>query len=91
MPQGSVLGPLLFLIYLNDLLNSLEKQNNIDIYAFADDLKICSTNATEIQNSLDIITNWSKIWKIKINLDKSEHIRIYSQDKICNNPNPFTI
>ena len=73
-PQGTVIAPHIFRIYTDDLLQILTKQSHIKFYAFADDLKISSTNHTNLQNSLDIVGTWSKLWQLKIQPTKSEHI-----------------
>ena len=80
VPQGSVLGPLLFITYLQDLINTVDHYcSSVSIYAFADDLKIFSSNPVELQHALNITTNWIKLWNLHLNTAKSEHITI--QDK----------
>ena len=79
VPQGSVIGPQLFTIFINILLIELENQTGIDAYAFADDVKILSSNPQHLQSSLDSITRWSKLWQLKINPTKSEHIHFLSR------------
>ena len=69
VPQGSVLGPLLFLIYINDL----EKDIKSKIKFFADDSMLFSivhdpaTTAAELKHNLDIITKWAHQWKMSFN------------------------
>lgn len=71
VPQGSVLGPLLFLIYINDLdkgiLSKLEK--------FADDTKIARSVSNDrevdiLREDLSKIFQWSIDWQMLFNLDK---------------------
>ena len=73
--QGSVLGPLLFLLYINDITDCIKSGRP---FLFADDLKIvystsrCSTIDinTLIQQDLDNIDQWCKTWKMKLNSTK---------------------
>ena len=65
VPQGSVLGPLLFIIFINDLPNGLYSY----ISLFADDVKlICSTkNVKKTQADLDALKAWQNSWLLKFN------------------------
>ena len=76
VPQGSVLGPLLFLLYIEDLLKALNTHNQVKTYAFADDLKLSSTSPYHLQMALHTVENWTSNWQLKIHPTKSEHITI---------------
>ena len=74
-PQGSVLGPLLALIYLNALTNSVKN----DILFFADDTSLYSSHTTKdihatqlsLQNDLDAIHKYGREWAITFNATKT--------------------
>jgi hypothetical protein len=70
VPQGSVLGPTLFLIYINDLVNEI---HHSQILLFADDLKIfnLSDNHHLLQADLTRLVSWSEKWQLPISLKKS--------------------
>ena len=70
-PRGSVLGLLLFLIYINDIFLAAHK---VSFHLFADDTCIFHSNKNyrnledEINTSLENITNWLKANKLMINV-----------------------
>ena len=67
VPQGSPLSPLLFNLFINDLL-SINFTNRI--IAFADDIKLIGYPGRDMQNDLNLLWGWAKINKLKINLEK---------------------
>ena len=84
VPQGSVLGPLLFLVYINDITESI--QSNIKL--FADDTSISQshTNPTfraQVLNSdLEAVSQWAANWKINFNATKTELMTIKRDNKV---------
>ena len=66
IPQGSVLGPLLFLLYINDLPGELHNYVSL----FADDLKMFAPSSTPVRNQddLDSLSNWQDMWLLKFNV-----------------------
>ena len=74
VPQGSILGPLLFLIYVNDIPDNL--QSNVKL--FADDVSLFSIVNDPIKSSLQLnndlvkIQKWSYDWKMSFNLDPNK-------------------
>ena len=75
VPQGSVLGPLLFLIYINDL----ERNISSNIKFFADDSMLFSIvkdpviSANDLNHDLDVIYQWVYRWKMEFNPDPTKH------------------
>ena len=77
VPQGSVLGPLLFITYLQDLINKINTTCKlVTVYAFADDLKLLSPCTKDLQRALNIVNTWVNEWDLLINAEKSEHFTI---------------
>ena len=71
VPQGSVLGPLLFLIYINDLDDNITS----NVLKCADDTKLFRKVNTDgdkqhLQNDLDRLVKWSEKWQMLINFGK---------------------
>ena len=83
MPQGTILGPTLFLIYVNDIPNVVTST----IKLFADDTKIYRElnnvdDTSALQSDLDSLENWTKSWQVKFDSEKCEVMRItHKQDK----------
>ena len=71
IPQGSVLGPILFVLYINDLPSTI----NSNVYMFADDTKIFNNIKSPeyqvvLQKDLDILAKWSDKWLLRFHPNK---------------------
>ena len=83
VPQGSVLGPLLFLVYVNDLPEGLTS----NVKLFADDTSIfsvvCGSSSSSLNEVLSKISQWGYKWRMLFNLDASKQAQevVFSRKK----------
>jgi ribonuclease P/MRP protein subunit RPP40 len=89
VPQGSILGPLLFLIFINDIVDDVE----CDPFLYADDtclLKALKNNPdiAPINNDLALISDWAAQWRVTFNAAKTVYM-IFS--KKLNRPAPLPL
>ena len=73
VPQGTVLGPLLFLVFINDLPDVITHGTRVRL--FADDCLLYRPiksphNQIILQNDIDRLIQWSKDWSMKFNASK---------------------
>ena len=79
IPQGNILGPLKFLVYMNDLPSAITSSFT---YLFADGTKflksICTLdNCSQLQKDIDSMSSWCYKWKLTINEAKCVAIIFY--------------
>ena len=92
VPQGSVLGPLLFLIYINDLPDNLVSVSKL----FADDTSFFSTvfdlnkSRQDLETDLYSINNWAFQWKMAFNLELNKQATEVIRKKKPKQHNPLT-
>ena len=81
IPQGSVLGPILFLIFINDLPSVIQALKKL----FADDAKVyqivtCMADVTHLQSVVNNSIDWSILWKMFFNFNKCKHMHLGNHD-----------
>ena len=87
--QGSVLGPTLFLLFLDDLLEELHKSELgilmgefiLSVLAFADDVTVLSLSDTNLQHLLNICSAWASTNRMTFGLDKCFAVVFNSKTK----------
>ena len=85
VPQGSVLGPILFLVYINDLPEELSSQ----VRLFADDTAVYLTvggsdDGTVLQTDLDRLSVWESQWDMEFNPSKFQVVRVTTAKEVIN-------
>lgn len=87
VPQGSVLGPILFLLYTRDI----PQDEGTIVATFADDTAILAmdesveSSTRKLQRALNKVYNWTKTWRIVLNETKSTHVN-FTYKKVNNLP-----
>ena len=86
IPQGTILGPLLFLIYINDLPNCLE-HSQARMYADDTHLTLASNNVRDINQNLNQdlvnVSEWLIANKLTLNQSKTKFMLIGSRQRLC--------
>ena len=80
VPQGSILGSLFFVLFINDIYENIEANTNIALYA--DDTKIwreinSNNDCNILQKDIDTLYTWSKNNKMTFHPDKCKALSIY--------------
>jgi hypothetical protein len=84
VPQGSILVPLLFILYINDLPNA---SRIVEPLLFADDTSICYSHsdpvvlAAVLNKALQNIGSWMRANKLSVNIDKTDYVISHSRHK----------
>jgi len=84
VPQGSVLGPVLFLMFINDIESVCCGDTSLQL--FADDLKLYScvntaNTSQSLQQSIDNLVVWADTWQLGINITKCAVLNVGSKRK----------
>ena len=92
VPQGTVLGPLLFLIYINDISENLSPGTTLKL--FADDSLLyrrikSKEDALILQKDLKILEHWERTWKMEFHPGKCQLLRITNKLKNTINANYY--
>jgi hypothetical protein len=86
LPQGSVLSPVLFNVYLEEALKTSRKLEEVrsrgDLLAFADDMLVMSNSKPEIEEIVNELANLQIEWNLRLNKRKSEILTAEDLDDI---------
>ena len=91
VPQGSVLGPLLFIIFINDIIWKVQSQHHLKIALFADDAKFITTDGLTLQCCLDHFSKTITEYQLKLAPHKSSSLQIGKKTYLKTNDQQFQI
>jgi hypothetical protein len=89
IPQGSILGPLLFLVFINDVTDNIES----NIHLFADDTSLMEilddyiASYAKINRDLERLSTWANKWLVTFNATKTVYLKISRKVNPASNPN----
>ena len=91
--QGSILGPLLFILYINDISNLFINSIDTKLILYADDTSITINyaNNSKINENLKILSNWFINNKLQLNISKTKVMYFYSNTSITNTNEIITL
>ena len=87
IPQGSILGPFLFLVYINDIVSTCDDETSMFLYA--DDTKLfryvgCPQDSKILQTDLQSLHKWIKEWLLSLNIEKCKIVSYGRQKQDTN-------
>jgi hypothetical protein len=88
VPQGSVLGPILFVFYINDIVDNLA----CDAYMYANDMKIYNRVKNNydkqlLQNDINMVVDWTDAWLLRLNISKCKVLTVGKNDYLSHQYN----
>jgi len=88
VPQGSILGPLLFLIYINDLSRTISKSANTTLFADNTSIIISNSNPDEFKTNINSVMNeiikWFQSNLLTLNFNKTHFLQFLTKKKNTN-------
>jgi len=85
VPEGSVLGPLLFLIYVNDLPKTINDKTVPILFIYDTNIIVKSPNSKDFQSNMvtafNFVNKYLKVNLLSINVDKSHYIQFKTKNK----------
>ena len=81
IPQGSILGPVVLTIFINDITDGIQSCYRI----FADDTKIYdkTSNSQILQNDINRLQDWTQTWNLYLNVLKCHVLHVGKKNPVC--------
>ena len=90
LPQGCVVSPLLWLLFVNDITDALRQAvPELQVSLYADDLALCVRGSNparlteRMQTALDAVERWAERWSVVVNVSKTESVLISTHPREC--------